>query len=80
MIQLQLNFSDSTQQPQALSNDQPKQDVFPQPLEFSKDMNYNELAVWLINHPQFVGTDHQEDINKLKGTYIIHDIVHASLS
>ena len=43
-------------------------------------MNYNELAVWLTNHSQFVGADHQEDINKLKGTYIIHDIVHASLS
>ena len=42
-------------------------DVPPQPLEFSKDMSYEQLAVWLTNHPQFVGADYQQDISKLKG-------------
>ena len=44
-------------------------DVPLQPLEFSKDMSYEQLAVWLTNHPQFVGADYQQDINKLKGTH-----------
>ena len=44
-------------------------DVPPQPLEFSKDMSYEQLAVWLTYHPQFVGADYQQDINKLKGTH-----------
>ena len=65
--QLQLNVSDSAQQPPALSSDLPKLDISPQPLEFSKDMNCDELTVWLTNHPLFVRADHQEDINKLKG-------------
>ena len=39
------------------------------PLEFSKDMSYEQLAVWLTNHPQFVGADYQQDISKLKGTH-----------
>jgi hypothetical protein len=43
-------------------------DVCPQPLIFSKDMSYQQLAVWLTNHPQFVGEDdYQQDISKLKG-------------
>ena len=44
-------------------------DVPPQPLEFSKDMSYEQLAVWLTNHSQFVGADYQQDINKLKGMH-----------
>ena len=55
--------------PQALSSDQPKLDASPQPLEFSKDMSYEQLAVWLTNHQQFVGADYQQDISKLKGMY-----------
>ena len=53
--------------PQALSSDQPKLDAPPQPLEFSKDMSYEQLAVWLTNHPRFVAADYQQDISKLKG-------------
>ena len=44
-------------------------DVPPQPLEFSKDMSYEQLAKWLTNHSPFVGADYQQDINKLKGTH-----------
>jgi hypothetical protein len=47
-------------------------DVCPQPLIFSKDMSYQQLAVWLTNHSQFVGEDdYQQDISKLKGILII---------
>ena len=64
------NFiSEPIQQPQTLSTDQPKLYTPPKPLEFSRDMNYEQLAVWLTNHPLFVGEDHQQDISKLKGTY-----------
>ena len=56
--------------PQSLSNDQPKLDVPPQPLEFSKDMSYEQLAVWLTNNPLFVGADYQQDISKLRGIII----------
>ena len=56
------------QQPQASSTVQPRLDVCPPPLTFSEDMSYEQLAVWLTNHPQFMGADYQEDINKLKGT------------
>ena len=42
-------------------------------------MSYEQLAVWLTNHPQFVGADYQQDINKLKGIpNIIGNIVNAS--
>ena len=57
-------FSEPVQQPQALSSDQPRLDVLP---EFSKDMTSEQLSIWLTNHPQFVGADHQQDISKLKG-------------
>ena len=44
-----------------------------QPLTFSEDMSYEQLAVWLTNLPKLVG--YQQDINKLKGmslgTYIL---------
>ena len=32
-------------------------------------MSYEQLAVWLTNHPRLVGADYQQDINKLKGTH-----------
>ena len=41
----------------------------PQSLEFSNDMSYEQLAVWLTNHPQFMGAGYQQDISKLKGMY-----------
>ena len=55
------------QKPQPLSTKQPPVDVRQKPLVFSKDMNYEELAVWLTNHPKFVGADYQQDIGKLRG-------------
>ena len=48
---------------------QPWLDIHPHTLMFSEDMSYEQLAVWLTNHPQFVGVDYQQDIRKLKGTY-----------
>ena len=41
--------------------------TYPQPLIFSKGMNNEQLALWLTNHPSLIGTDYQEDIEKLKG-------------
>ena len=61
-------ISESTLPPQAPSTNQPKLDVSPQPLAFSKDMNDEKLAVWLTNHPQCIGINFQQDINKLMGT------------
>ena len=52
--------------PQDLSTNQPySMDI---QLVFSKDMSSEHLAVWLTNHPQFVGAEYQQDISKLKGT------------
>ena len=59
-----ISISDPVPHPQAVTSNQPKLDI---PLEFSKDMSYQQLAVWLTNHPQFVGADYQQDITKLKG-------------
>jgi hypothetical protein len=50
--------SDHVQQPWAPAS---------QPLIFSKDMSYEQLAVWLTNYPHFMGADYQQDISKLKG-------------
>ena len=61
-------ISEPVPHPQALSSDQPKLGIPPQPLEFSKDMSYEQLAVWLTNHPQFLGAGYQQDISKLKGS------------
>ena len=64
------NFSDSVQQQQpqlAVVTDQPQVRIHPQPRTFSKDMNNEQLALWLSNHPDLVGTDYQSDIDKLKG-------------
>ena len=56
------------QQPQAPATVQPQLDVCPPtPLVFSEDMSYEQLAVWLTNHPKLVGVRYQQDINKLKG-------------
>ena len=75
-----ISISEPVPHPQALSSDQPKLDIPPQPLQFSKDMSYEQLAVWLTNHSQFVGAGYQQDITKLKGTYAnsIINIVIAS--
>jgi hypothetical protein len=62
-----ISISGPVPHPQALLSDQPKLDAPPQPLEFSKDMSCEQLAVWLTNHPQLVGADYQQDISKLKG-------------
>ena len=56
------------EQPEALLANQLPTDLHQRPLIFSKDMNYEQLAVWLTDHPQFVGADYQQDIRKLKGT------------
>ena len=56
------------QQPQAPATVQPQLAVCPPaPLVFSEDMSYEQLAVWLTNHPKLVGVRYQQDINKLKG-------------
>ena len=52
----------SMQQPQSSHTFQPRLD---EPLTFSKDMNYEQLAQWLRN---LTGTDYEEDISKLSGT------------
>ena len=66
--------SDPVQQPQPVSTEQPPMDVQQIPLAFSKDMNYEELAMWLTSHPKFVGADYQQDIGKLRGMYIAIDM------
>ena len=60
--------SGAVQQPQASATVQPQMEVQAQPLTFSEDMSYEQLAVWLTNHPKFVRADYQQDISKLKGT------------
>ena len=37
-------------------------------LTFSKDMSNEQLALWLTHHPNLIGTDFSEDIDKLRGT------------
>ena len=44
---------------------QPRIAVHSQPLTFSRDMNYEQLAQWLRN---LTGRDYEEDISKLSGT------------
>ena len=54
---------------------EPKQTLATQvgayPPIFSKGMNNEQLALWLTNHTTLIGTDYQEDIEKLKG---IHEV------
>ena len=54
----------SVQQPQSLPT---IQSVCSQQLTFSKDMNNEQLALWLRNHPSLSGTDYEEDISILRG-------------
>ena len=65
------------QQPQlAVVTDQPQVRIHPQPRTFSKDMNNEQLALWLSNHPDLVGTDYQSDIDKLKGGLLeCHNVI-----
>ena len=60
-------MSELTQQPQALSTNQPKLDISPQLLVFSENFNCEQVAVWLSNHPKLVGKGYQQDISKLEG-------------
>ena len=56
--------SGAVQQPQASIAVQPPHQ---QTWTFSVNLNYEQLSMWLSNHPQFVGADYQQDISKLKG-------------
>ena len=38
-------------------------------LTFSKDLNNEQLALWLSDHPRLMGTDYQHDISKVKGIF-----------
>ena len=66
-----MNTGGDLQQPQASATIQPRLDACPPPLTFFKDMNYEQLAAWLITHPHFMGVDYQHDISKLKGIHIV---------
>ena len=63
--------SSSVQQPQSSHTFQPRLDVCSKPPTFSKDMNNEQLAQWLRNHPSLTGTDYEQDISKLSGLYLI---------
>ena len=58
----------SVQQPQSPPAVQTPVDVHSQPLTFSEDMNSEQLALWLRNHPSLSGAEYEEDISKLRGT------------
>ena len=63
----------SVQQPQSPPTVQPVGiHVRPQPLEFSKDMSSEQLALWLRSHPSLSGADYEEDINKLIGIMFMY--------
>ena len=66
-LSLIISISEPIQQPQALSANQPPVDGQLQPLAFSEDMSYEQLAVWLCNDPKLAGEGYQQDISKLKG-------------
>ena len=64
--------SEVLQQTQTPTIAQPRGDVCSQlPLTFSKDLNNEQVAQWLSMHPNFAGTGYQEDILKLRGSYIL---------
>ena len=44
------------------------------PLIFSEDMSYEQLVVWLTNHPRLVGRGYQQDISKLRGTWSVLEL------
>jgi hypothetical protein len=58
----------SIEQPQSPPTVQTPMNVRSQLLTFSKDMNNEQLALWLRNHPSLSGTDYEEDISKLRGS------------
>ena len=60
--------SDGVQQPLSSPTIQPRVDVRPQPLTFSKEMSNEQLALWLRDHPSLTGTDYEEDVSKLIST------------
>ena len=55
----------SVQQPQSSPTVQTRADMRSQS---PKDMNNEQLAQWLRNHPSLTGADYEEDIRKLIGT------------
>jgi hypothetical protein len=65
---MQTDHGASVQQPQSPPMIQMQVDIHSQPLIFSKDMNTEQLALWLRNHPSLSGTDYEEDISKFSGT------------
>jgi hypothetical protein len=60
--------SGASVQPQSPPTVQTRVDVRSQPLTFFKEMNNEQLAQWLRNHPSLTGTGYEEDISKLRGT------------
>jgi hypothetical protein len=64
--------SNTMVQPQASATVQPPSQ---QPPTFSNSMSYDQLALWLTNHPKLVGVGYQQDINKLKGIQV-HTFTH----
>ena len=64
-----IGTGNGVQQPQASATGQLQLGVCPPaPLVFSEDLSYEQLAVWLTNHPKLVGVGYKQDISKLKGT------------
>ena len=60
----------SVQQPQSSPTFQTRVDVYSQLLTFSRHMGNEQLAQWLRNHPSLSGVDYEQDISKLRGSYI----------
>ena len=58
----------SVQQPQSPLTVQTQVNVRSQSLTFSKDMNSEQLALWLRNYPSLSEAEYEEDISKLRGT------------
>ena len=46
-----------------------------QPVTFSKDMTIEQLSQWLRSHPSLTGTNYEEDISKLIGTWHVAVLV-----
>ena len=58
----------SVQQPQSPPTVVTQGDVQSQSLN---NMSNQQLALWLRNHASFSGTDYEEDISRLIGTYLM---------
>ena len=67
----------SVQQPQSPPTVQTPVDIHSQSSTFSKDMSNEQLALWLRNHPSLSGANYEEDISKLRGIYVINNIVNG---